>query len=204
MTVATSQSTAINASTRAELAHGDFYTVQHGRTWTQFKHLQKGYENSNVRLSFYRGTVGILMPSREHEIFKSIIGFLIELFLFHKRIEFVATGSTTRECEETASAEPDESYEIEDFKLAIEINFTSGDLSKLERYKALGFNEVWVWEDGVLEIYQLQGDRHQQIHQSSIPALSSLDLKTMSECILMGETSRLAASDKLIEIHFNQ
>ncbi|MEL6553350.1 MAG: Uma2 family endonuclease [Cyanobacteria bacterium J06621_11] len=207
MTVAASQSpsTTIGASTRrAEIAKGDFFTIQHGRTWAQFKHLQKGYENSNVRLSFYKGTVGILMPSREHEIFKKLIGFLLETFLHRKKVEFVAIGSATQEKEDTASAEPDESYEIENLKLAVEVNFTSGDLSKLERYKALGFNEVWVWEDGVLEVYQLQGDHHEQVSQSSIPALSSLNLDIMVKCILMGETSRLTAEEELIKIHFSK
>lgn len=205
MTVATSQSSISHASvsTRVEVARGDFYTIQYDRTWAQFKHLQKGYENSNVRLSFYKGTVGILMPSRAHEVFKSLIGFLIEFFLYQKRVEFVAIGSTTKESEGTASAEPDESYEIENLKLAVEVNFTSGDLSKLERYKALGFNEVWVWEDGALEVYQLKGTEHKRVNHSSVPALSSLDLDIMAECILLGETSRLAAGDKLLEAHFS-
>jgi len=205
MTVATSPpaKSPTKTSASAEVAKGDFYTIQHGRTWAQFKHLQKGYEETNVRLSFYRGTVGILMPGRAHEVFKKLIGFFIEYFLHHKRVQFVAIGSMTQEEEDVAAAEPDDSYEIDGLKLAVEVNFTSGDLSKLERYKALGFNEVWVWEDGVLDVYQLKESEHVKVGQSSIPSLSSLNLAVMADCILIGETDRLTAADKLLAAHAN-
>lgn len=203
MTVATSPPTQSSelAAKNVDVAKGDFYVVQHGRTWAQFKSLQKGYEETSVRLSFYQGTVGILMPGRAHEIFKKLVGFLLEYFLYQKRVEFVAIGSMTQEQDEVASTEPDESYEIEGLKLAIEVNFTSGDISKLERYKVLGFNEVWIWEDGVLEVYHLDRSKHTKADHSSIPALSSLDLDVMAKCILIGETSRLTATDELLAAH---
>ena len=184
---------------KVETGNGDVRTVQQNRTWIQFKHLQKGFENSSgVRLFYYHGTIEILMPGEAHELFKSLIGFLIELFLFNCEIEFKPTGSMTQEKVGVASAEADESYEIQGFKLAIEINFTSGDISKLQRYKALEVNEVWIWEDGTLKAYHLQADDYQNVDRSLIPALSMLDLQVMSECILLGETSRLKAGKKLL------
>jgi Uma2 family endonuclease len=179
---------------------GDIRTIQWGRTWEQFKHLQKGFENTRgVRLFYYDGTIEILMPGEAHELFKSIIGFLIETFLFSRSIEFKPTGSMTQEKEGVASAEADESYEIEGFRLAIEVIFTSGDVSKLKRYEALGVDEVWIWEDGVLAIYHLQGGRHEQVDRSLIPALGAIEPQVMSECILMGETSRIQAARKLLD-----
>ncbi|MEL6939895.1 MAG: Uma2 family endonuclease [Cyanobacteria bacterium J06598_1] len=189
---------------RAEVAKGDVLTVHHDRTWSQFKHLQKGYEKSNVRLSFYDGTVGILMPGRLHEIFKGLIGFLIELFLYNKRVDYVSVGSATQEKAGVASAEPDESYEIDGLMLSVEVNFTSGDSSKLARYKELGSHEVWIWEDGVLEVHHLKDGEYQKLERSLIPALAALDLQVMSACILLGETSRTAAADKLLEAHKDQ
>lgn len=184
---------------QVEINNGDIRTLQRGRTWQQFKHLQKGFENSaGVRLFYYNGAIEILMPGEAHELFKSLIGFLLELFLFHHEIEFKPTGSMTQEKSGIASAEADESYEIQGFKLAIEINFTSGDASKLLRYKALDINEVWMWEDGVLSAYHLQAGDYQKIKRSLIPALSNLDLQVMSDCILLGETSRLKAGKKLL------
>jgi Uma2 family endonuclease len=197
MTVAKSHSTM-----RVETGQGDIRTIQWGRTWEQFKHLQKGFENTRgVRLFYYNGTVEILMPSEAHELFKSIIGFLVETFLFHRAIEFKPTGSMTQEKAGIASAEADESYEIEGFKLSIEVNFTRGDPSKLQRYEALGVHEVWIWEDGVLAVYHLQSGRHEKVSHSLIPALSLINLNVMLDCILIGETSRITAAKKLLEAY---
>lgn len=187
---------------QVETVQGDIRTIQWGRTWEQFKHLQKGFENTRgVRLFYYNGTIEILMPGEAHELFKSIIGFLIETFLFNRAIEFKPTGSMTQEKEGIAAAEADESYEIEGLKLAIEVNFTSGDSSKLERYEALEVDEVWIWEDGVLAVYHLQSGRYEKVNRSLIPALSAIDLDVLSECILVGETSRIKAARKLLEAH---
>ncbi|MEM6255777.1 MAG: Uma2 family endonuclease [Cyanobacteria bacterium P01_D01_bin.156] len=184
---------------QVEINNGDVCTLQQHRTWAQFKHLQKGFENSSgVRLFYYNGTIEILLPGEAHELFKSLIGFLIELFLFHREIEFKPTGSMTQEKTGVASAEADESYEIQGFKLAVEVNFTSGDTSKLLRYKALDVNKVWIWEDGILSAYHLQAGNYQKVTASLIPALSLLDLEILSECILLGETSRLEAGKKLL------
>ena len=169
---------------KVETAKGDVQTTQQERTWEQFKALQKGFENSRgVRLSYYNGVVRILMPGVAHELFTGIIGFLIETFLFQRNIDFKPTGSMTQEKAGAAFAQADRPYEIQGFKLSIEINFTSGDISKLQRYQALEVNEVWVWEDGVLEVYYLSSQGYEQVSCSLIPALSALDLEVMAECI---------------------
>ncbi len=188
------------SSLQVETGRGDIRAFQYGRTWEQFRHLKKGFENTRgVRLFFYDGTIEILMPGEEHELFKSIIGFLIETFLFHRSIEFKPTGSMTREKEGIASVEADESYEIEGLILAIEVNFTSGDLSKLERYRVLTVNEVWFWEDGSIAVYHLVNDRYEKVNRSRIPALAAIDLEILSRCILVGETSRINAAKSLLE-----
>jgi hypothetical protein len=107
----------------------------------------------------------------------------------------------TQEKKGIASAEADESYEIEGFKLSIEVNFTSGDVTKLERYQALDVQEVWIWEDGVLAVYHLRSGKHEKVNRSLIPALSAIDLNVLSECILIGETSRIEAAKKLLKAH---
>ena len=195
MTVATSP-----LSNRVEIANGDVRTTYRNRTWQQFKFVQAGFEDSPaVRLFYYDGTIEILMPGRAHEIFKGLIGFLLEYYLHTRRVNFASTGSMTQEKEGLASAEPDESFEIDGLKLTIEVNFTSGNISKLKRYRVFGVDEVWIWQDGVLDAYHLRGDGYEKVEQSLIPSLSTLDLTLMSECILMGETNRIQALDKLVE-----
>jgi Uma2 family endonuclease len=134
--------------------------VHHG-TWEQFKFIQKGFNGSpGVRLFYYDGTIEILMPGREHEIFAHVIGYLVTTFLVEQGIFFKPTGAMTQEKEGVVSAQADESYCIGSVKsipdLSIEVVFTSGGTSKLERYKALGVPEVWFWEDGLLKLYHLQ------------------------------------------------
>jgi Uma2 family endonuclease len=166
--------------------------VHHG-TWEQFKFIQKGFDGSpGVRLSYYDETIEILMPGREHELFASIIGYLVTTFLTEKGIFFQPTRSMTQEKEGVVSAQADESYCIESVKtipdLAIEVVFTSGGISKLERYKALGVLEVWFWEDGVLKLYHLQNGIYERIDRSQLPGLNDLDLVLLQRCILMAET----------------
>jgi Uma2 family endonuclease len=177
---------------------GDIRTIHRNRTWEHFEHIQKGFEHTRgIRLFYFNGTIEILMLGIAHELFKTIIGMLIETFLLDHNQEFLPTGSATQQKEGVASAEADESYEIGNFRLAIEVNFTSGDTSKLEIYQALGTHEVWIWEDGVLEVYHLQANGYTRVSQSQIPELAAIDLKVMTECILIGETSRVQAVQRL-------
>ena len=166
--------------------------VHHG-TWEQFKFIQKGFEGSpGVRLFYYDGAIEILMPGREHEIFASIIGYLLTTFLTEKGIFFQPTRSMTQEKPGVVSAQADESYCIGSVKsipdLSIEVVFTSGGISKLERYKALGVPEVWFWEDGLLKLYHLQDVSYEPLDRSQLPGLSELDLDLLRRCILMAET----------------
>ena len=63
-------------------------------TWDKFKRLQKEFEDfPGIKPSYFNGAIEILMPGREHEVFKGIIGMLLELFFLKKGIEFEPTGS---------------------------------------------------------------------------------------------------------------
>jgi Uma2 family endonuclease len=187
-----------SASPQIEGDRGDILTIYRDRTWGQFQHLQQGFENvRGIRLSFYRGTIEILMPGRAHELFKRIIGMLIETFLLDRRVPFTPTGSMTQELAGSAAIEADESYEIGEYRLSVEINFTSGDVAKLEKYQTLGVHEVWFWENGSLDVYHLRPNGYEKVPHSQIPALSTLDLGLLTECILLGESSVLEAVDRL-------
>ncbi|EGJ30702.1 MULTISPECIES: Uma2 family endonuclease [Moorena] len=167
--------------------------IVHDGTWEQFKLIQKGFDGSpGVRLFYFDGIIEILMPGREHEIFASIIGYLITTFLTEKGILFQPTRSMTQEKEGVASAQADDSYCIGSVKpipdLSIEVVFSSGGISKLERYQALGVPEVWFWEDGLLKLYHLQDGSYVPIERSLLPGLSELDLDWFRHCVLMAET----------------
>ncbi len=170
-----------------------------GITWQQFKLIQAGFaESPGVRLFYYNGAIEILMPGREHEFFKTIIGMLIELFCLEMVIEFEPTGSMTQEREEEVSAQADESYCFGESKptpdLAIEVVFTSGGSNKLKRYQALGVPEVWFWQDGLFSLYRLRDTGYEKISLTEIPELATLDMDLLTRCVLIAQTSRLEAA----------
>ena len=176
--------------------------VHSGITWQQFKLIQSGFgDTRNVRLFYYNNTVEIIMPGRDHEFFKSIIGFLLELFCLETGTEFEPLGSTTQEREDEASAEPDESYCFGSSKptpdLVIEVIFSSGSLKKLHLYRALNIPEVWFWEDGVFSLYRLRGVDYEPITQSAVSELETLDIEVLTRCVLIAQTSRLDAANTL-------
>jgi len=167
--------------------------IVHQGTWEQFKFIQKGFDGSpGVRLFYYDGAIEIISPGQEHETFSRVISYLVTTFLVEQGIFFQPTGAMTQEKEGVVSAQADESYCIDSVKsipdLSIEVVFTSGSISKLERYKALGVPEVWFWEDGLLKLYHLRDGSYESIERSQLPGLNNLDFELLRRCILMAET----------------
>jgi Uma2 family endonuclease len=161
--------------------------------WEQFQLIQKGSEDSpGIKLSFFAGAIEILMSGFQHENFSEIIGYLVTTFLLMKGIRFYPSGSITQEKTGEVSTQADKSFCLGEIKsipdLSIEVVYTSGGLSKLPKYRALGVPEVWFWEDGTLRLYHLQEDGYQEVIQSQLSGLETLDIDLLKRCILMGET----------------
>jgi Uma2 family endonuclease len=176
----------------------DTVSFYYNRTWEQFKHIQKGLEDSpGVRLAYFDGVVEIFMPGQPHEIFKRVISSLLDFFFLHFTIKVTPTGSVTQEQEGVASAQADDSFCFGEVKpipdLAIEVIFTSGSIAKLQRYQALGVPEVWFWEDGLFTLHRLGENGYIRIDKSQIPELEKLDIELLSRCVLIGETDWLEA-----------
>lgn len=162
--------------------------------WDSFKLLQESFADSpGIRLFYYRGEVEILAVSKDHEVFSELIGILLAEYFVEKGIEFTPTGSFTQEKEGVASAQADKSYFIGKVgttpDLSIEVVFTSGTLSKLNRYQELGVPEVWFWEDGLLTLHHKRADGYERIYTSEL--LKDLDINLLTRCVLM--SSRLEA-----------
>lgn len=176
----------------------DQLTVHPDRTWDQFKLMEQALSGSlGTRLAYFEGTIEVFMPGLAHEIFRKIIGYLIETFFLEQQVQVIPMGSVTQEKLGTISVQADESYCIGNLKefpdLAIEVFFTSGGPNKLARYELLGVSEVWFWQDGIFSLYRLRNDGYEMINQSEIPELKALDLALLTRCVLMGETDWLGA-----------
>lgn len=164
-------------------------------SWEQFKTIQSIMEEQpGLKISYLDGVIEFMTIGEPHEIIKSMIGFFVELYLFHKKIEFIPVGSATRESEEKqVSFEPDESYYLGEKKehpdLAIEVNITSGNLKKLEKYRRFQIKEVWLWENNKFSVYHLIDSEYQQVSQSQL--LPEFDFNLLENCVLM--SSKLEA-----------
>jgi Uma2 family endonuclease len=58
--------------------------------------------------------------------------------------------------------------------LSIEVEWTEANLDKLQIYEKLGVDEVWIWRNGVIEVYALTGTEYVREQRSRI--LPALDL----------------------------
>ncbi|WP_427157179.1 Uma2 family endonuclease [Aliinostoc sp. HNIBRCY26] len=164
-----------------------------GMTWREFKAVEGLLDRPGYRLSFLDGVLEIRkMPGEDHETVKERIGALLELYLLMAGFDFTPTGSMTLESESGAvKREADKSYKLAPGKvrpdLAIEVVFTSGGINKLEAYKRLKIPEVWLWEDGVLEVYHLRvddtGTYYEKISQSE--EVKGINLELLLRCINM-------------------
>ncbi len=167
--------------------------TQTGVSWESFKAIQYGFVDSpGVRLFYYEGELEILSPSSEHEIVKGNIGYLLEDYMLNQGLDFVATGSFSQEKEAIASVQADESYCFGERKpipdLAIEVVITSGGPSKLRRYKALGVQEVWFWENGEISIYQLVSTDYQKASESQF--IKGINVARLAQCAAIESRSQ--------------
>ncbi|MTJ14221.1 Uma2 family endonuclease [Anabaena sp. UHCC 0187] len=158
-------------------------------TWEEFETIETlTADAAGLRITYLDGCIEFMTLSEQHEMIKTILGFLLELYSCEIGINLIPVGSATRRAKEkSASFEPDESYYIGEKKenpdLAIEINITSGSIDKLEKYKRFNITEVWFWENNKLYLYHLKNDNYEQINQSEL--LADLDIDLLMNCVLM-------------------
>lgn len=172
-----------------EHADVDHIVVLRSATWADFQRaLELRGDHSAPRLTFSQGVLQLMSPSKTHESIKSIIGQLVEVYCQIKQLDFGTYGGWTLERKELAcGVEPDECYVIgmrpdaELPDLAIEVIWTSGSIDKLDVYRSLGVQEVWVWRRGRLIAHVLRGDRYVESTISAV--LPGLDLDHLASFI---------------------
>ncbi len=168
------------------LLHDDTSREDHvvhlrGINWEDYERLLEiRGDRSAPRFTYLRGTLEIMSPSKDHEAIKSLIAGLLECWCLDREIEMMPFGSwTLKERTEERGAEPDECYvfgtEPRDRpQLAIEVEWTSGGIDKLEVYKRLGIDEVWYWRRGAIHVFVLEDGTYNELPRSRI--LPRLDL----------------------------
>ena len=161
-------------------------------SWETYDKLQADLANqSSARLTYDRGTLEIMSPSNEHEIYNRTIALLVEVLAEEMEIDIASLGSSTFKREDLERGfEPDSCFYIKnefritgkiqiDLKvdpppdLVIEVDITSGSLPKFPIYAQIGVPEIWRYDGRRLYIYQLAGDSYgQSEHSEAFPWLT--------------------------------
>lgn len=137
-------------------------------TWNDYEQLI--VEDSGYRISYWQGVISIVFPSKNHERIAEIISGLIKTFCRKYSLAYFPSGSTTLKKPPFAGKEPDHSFAFKTDKalpdLAIEVIYTSGGVSDLEKYQYLGIPEVWLWQNNEITFYRLVDEKYEVIASS--------------------------------------
>jgi Uma2 family endonuclease len=172
--------------------HVDQRVILRGATWKEYEVLlaMRG-ESAVPRITYLKGALELMNPSRNHEQDKTLLARLLEAYADELGIDLFGIGSWTLKNEEAErGAEPDECYSIgpvtdDDVPaLAIEVVKTRGGISKLEVYRGLGVGEIWFWKHGRMTVFVLEADQYVEVGASRL--LPAVDLSLLAELVNRG------------------
>lgn len=159
-------------------------------SWAMYVMLRDSVDSPGVRMTYLEGHLEIMTTSREHEVEKTQIARLLELFCLERDIPLFGYGNTTfRKEEARRGLEPDECYcrggdkPIPD--VALEVIKSHGAIDKLDVYRGLGVREVWAFEDAAFSVFALRGEVYQQIDASEI--FPEVDLPRLAHFALQAD-----------------
>ncbi|MEI6328611.1 MAG: Uma2 family endonuclease [Pseudanabaena sp. ELA645] len=174
-------------ATIEKIKTNDNHLILTGISWFQFAAIEATFADiEGVRFAYLDGILEIMTLSQEHEDTKCTIGLLLEAYLRESGIRFYKRGSATLGNKQlNGRKEPDESYNLITKKavpdLVIEVILTSGSIDLLQLYQRIGIPEIWLWEDGVLDVYHLNKS-YQKVERSEL--FPDLDLNIISKYII--------------------
>jgi len=162
-----------------------------GVSWEFYETCLAEIGNRHVKLTYRRGKLEMMSPSREHERCKRLLGRMIEVFTEELNIPMQSGGSTTWRMRHADSGlEPDECYYIQHEPLvrgkeevdlavdpppdlAVEIEITRSAVDRMAIYADLGVPEVWRFDGRALSIHELGPDGTYQRRDRSrnLPAM---------------------------------
>lgn len=162
--------------------------------WEGYCHLLEALSGRKLKITYDRGTVELLSPSRLHEAIKKLLGQIVEMGLLKKGVDYQPGGSTTfrrrlldrglepDECYYLSSVSPaseeEEPEEVPVPELVLEIEVTRSALDRMGIYHALGVREVWRYsKDHQLQIEAWTEDGYRAADRSSFfPELEGSEL----------------------------
>ncbi|HEY1954120.1 MAG TPA: Uma2 family endonuclease [Polyangiaceae bacterium] len=130
-------------------------------TWKEYVLLRDVLDGPTPRMTYRKGVLELMSPSRTHEMWKTNIARLVEHYAWARDVDLRGYGSTTfRQEAADRGCEPDECYvvgkslgEVPD--IVLEVIHTNPLLDKLDVYAKLGVPEVWIFKSGAFGVYAL-------------------------------------------------
>ena len=165
-----------------------------GMSWIDYEKFDSE-EYPGYRVSYFNGVITLVSPSKNHERIAQTIAILVSAYCRKYNLPYFPLGSTRLENKPLAGKEPDVSFAFNTDKdipdLAVEVIFSSGSFDDLDRYQAIGVNEVWFWRNNQITFYQLQTQEYMEISTSKL--LPNLLSKTLENFVNQGLTKSLLA-----------
>ena len=170
-----------------------------GVPWQTYLALREQSENQRVRMTYDRGVLEMMTPSKRHEQFGYMIGRLIDVWTEELGIDVQSCRTVTFNREDIRRGlEPDNCYYIAhellarnktelDLSadpppdLAVEIDLGSSVTDKMPIYAAFKVPEVWRYDGQKLIFYTLDAEGKYFSSRSSFnfPQLSPTDIENV-------------------------
>lgn len=208
--------------TKEELAGS--HLVLHDISWETYEQLLEIFaERSTPRMTYYQGTLELMVPLPEHERYSWTLGRLIVALSEEIGIEIIGLKSSTWRSEpKKAGNEADECFYIQnealmrgkltiDLKndpppdLAVEMDLTSSSINKMAVYVELKVPEVWIWKKGKLIINILNDTGY--VESETSLAFGSFPVKELAQFMHLdsekGENARIREFREWVRSHLN-
>jgi Uma2 family endonuclease len=165
-----------------------------GISWQTYETLLAEIGDRQIRLTYNRGNLEIMVPSPEHERFKTIMGRFVETLAEELDVRIEPLGSTTFKRPELSGAEPDKCFYIQNLSavkgkkridlnqdpppdLVVVIDITSRSENSWQVYADLGVPEVWIYNGSRLRINRLENGEYVECEISlAFPSLPILEI----------------------------
>jgi Uma2 family endonuclease len=182
--------------------------------WDVYQALRNEDENRNIRMTYVRGILEMMSPSKRHERVASILGRLIEAWTEAKGLGIQSCRATTFQRHDLETGlEPDNCYYIQHEPqvrdrdeldlavdpppdLAVEVDVSSSSLDRLPIYAAIGVPEVWRWRREQIQVYLLDGNHYRTFNASQ--TLAGFPIAQAAELL----QRRLASDDNALVREF--
>lgn len=165
-----------------------------GISWQTYEALLAEIGDRQIRLTYNRGNLEIMVPSPEHERFKEVLGRFVETLAEELDVRIEPLGSTTFKRPELSGVEPDKCFYIQNLSaikgkkridmnqdpppdLVVGIDIASRSENTLQVYTDLGVPEVWIYNGSRLRINRLEKGEYVECEISlAFPSLPILEI----------------------------